>query len=138
MVYRRTVGGSGIADFVAQRGGRVLDDYDGFDVLLARTAEGVDPEYPEQSDRAEELDGRSVADLIDELDPVPEARFLIEADTRSYDNAEPADISLLFLGPAVEHRGRRPLPRRGDHAGGRRQQPAAGGDGGGARGEAPA
>ena len=86
-----------IADFVAQRGGRVLDDYDGFDTLLARTAEGVDPEYPERSDRAEELDGRSGADLIDELDPVPEARFLIEADTRSYYNAEPADISLLFL-----------------------------------------
>ncbi len=88
---------SGIADFVAQRGGRVLEDYDRFDVLLARTAAGVDPEQPERADRAEELDARSAADLIDELDPVPEARFLIEADTRSYYNAEPADISLLFL-----------------------------------------
>jgi monoamine oxidase len=88
---------TGIADFVAQRGGQVLDDYERFDVLLARTAEGVDPEHPERSDRAEELDGRSGADLIDELDPVPEARFLIEADTRSYYNAEPADISVLFL-----------------------------------------
>ena len=88
---------SGIADFVAQRGGQVLEDYDRFDVLLARTAAGVDPEHPDRADRAEELDARSAADLIDELDPVPEARFLIEADTRSYYNAEPTDISLLFL-----------------------------------------
>jgi len=87
----------GIADFVAQRGGRVLEDYDRFDGLLARTAEGVDPAHPERSDRAEELDARSAADLIDELAPGPEARFLIESDTRSYYNAEPADISLLFL-----------------------------------------
>ena len=28
---------------------------------------------------------------------MPEARFLIESDTRSYYNAEPADLSLLFL-----------------------------------------
>lgn len=88
---------SSIADFVALRGGQVLEDYDRFDVAVARLAEGVDPERPERSARAEELDARSAADLIDDLDPVPEARFLIEADTRSYYNAEPADISLLFL-----------------------------------------
>lgn len=88
---------TGIAEFVAQRGGRVLQDYDGFDVAVARLAEDVDPERPERSARAEELDARSAADLIADLTPVPEARFLIEADTRSYYNAEPADISLLFL-----------------------------------------
>lgn len=88
---------SGIAEFVAQRGGQVLEDYDRFDILLARTAEGIDPEHPERSPRAEELDARSAADLIDQLDPVPEARFLIESDTRSYYNAEPTDLSLLFL-----------------------------------------
>lgn len=88
---------SGIAEFVARRGGRVLEDYDGFDTAVARLAAEVDPEHPERSPRAEELDARSAADLIDDLAPVPEARFLIEADTRSYYNAEPADISLLFL-----------------------------------------
>lgn len=88
---------SGLAEFVAQRDGRVLEDYNRFDVLLARTAEGVDPEHPERSPQAEELDAQSGADLLAELDPVPEARFLIESDTRSYYNAEPADLSLLFL-----------------------------------------
>jgi monoamine oxidase len=96
VVYRRGRR-SGIADFVAQRGGQVLDDYEGLDVAVARLAEDVDPERPERSARAEELDARSAADLIDDLTPVPEARFLIEADTRSYYNAEPEDISLLFL-----------------------------------------
>ena len=84
---------SSIAEFV---GGRVLEDYDRFDVALARVAEGVDPDHPERSDRAEELDAMSVQDLLDSLDVVPEARFLIEADQRSYANAELADISLLF------------------------------------------
>ncbi len=96
VVYRRGRR-SGIAEYVGRRGGRVLEDYERFDTEQARLAEEIDPEHPERSSRAEELDARSAADLIDELAPVPEARFLIEADTRSYYNAEPADISLLFL-----------------------------------------
>lgn len=83
-----------IAEFVA---GPVLADYERFDTELARIAADVDPEDPQASPRAEELDARSAQDLLDSLDLVPEAAFLVEADQRSYYNAELADISLLFL-----------------------------------------
>jgi monoamine oxidase len=85
-----------IADYVAQRGGQVLDDYDRFDVELARIAEDVDPENPQDSPRAEELDAMSVQDFLDSLDLVPEAKFLVDADTSSYAAAELTDISMLF------------------------------------------
>jgi monoamine oxidase len=89
-----------IAEFVAQRGGRVLEDYDRFDVELARIAEDVDPEAPQDSPRAEELDAMSVQDLLDSLDLVPEAHFLVEADQSSYAAAELRDLSLLFWAQA--------------------------------------
>ena len=49
VVYRNRTGASPIADYVAQRGGRVLEDYERFDVELARLAEDVDPENPQDS-----------------------------------------------------------------------------------------
>jgi monoamine oxidase len=82
-----------IAEFVR---GRVLEDYDRFDVELARISEGVDPEEPHRSPRAEELDAMSVQQFLDTLDLVPEARFLVEVDTSSYAAAELSDISMLF------------------------------------------
>jgi monoamine oxidase len=85
-----------IADFVAQDGGRVLEDYDRFDVELARVAEDVDPENPQDSPRAEELDAMSVQQFLDALHLVPAADFLVGADQGSYAAAEPRDISMLF------------------------------------------
>ena len=85
-----------IADFVAQDGGQVLDDYDRFDVELARVAEDVDPENPQDSPRAEELDAMSVKQFRDSLGLGTEADFLVAADQGSYAAAEVQDISMLF------------------------------------------
>lgn len=85
-----------LAAFAGRHDGAVLEEYDRFDAALARVAEDVDPEAPDRSPRAEELDARSVQDLLDELHLGPEAAFLVTSDNRSYAAAELADISLLF------------------------------------------
>jgi len=85
------------ADFVAERDGRVAADYARYEAALDELAPGIDPAHPERYDGAAGLDGRSLADFVDGLDLVPEARFLVDADNRGEFNAEAGDVSLLFV-----------------------------------------
>jgi monoamine oxidase len=85
------------ASYVAGRSGEVGADYARYYDAIYRLGQGVDPEHPDRAARAEELDGRSLADLLDDLALVPEARFLVEAEESSEYNAEPSDLSLLFI-----------------------------------------
>ncbi|MCB0964444.1 MAG: FAD-dependent oxidoreductase [Acidimicrobiales bacterium] len=85
------------ADFVASGDGAVAADYERFYAALDELGEGIDPEHPDQAEGAAELDARTMADLLDELDLVAEARFLAETDIRSGFNAELEDLSQLFV-----------------------------------------
>ena len=85
------------AAFVARRSGRVGRDYARYYEAVARLADGVDPDHPDRTVRAEYLDAHSLADLLDHLALTPEARFLVEAAETSEYNFEARDISLLFL-----------------------------------------
>lgn len=81
-----------------QRGGLVASDYARVGTELAQLVEQhhVDPEHPDQADDAAGLDQRSLADFIDSMGLVPEARFLAEQSNVSLYAAELTDISLLF------------------------------------------
>jgi monoamine oxidase len=85
------------AAFVAGREGAVGADYERFYAALDELAADIDPAHPDEYERADELDQRSLADFVDELDLLPEARFLVDADNRGSFNAEPEDVSLLFV-----------------------------------------
>ena len=85
------------AEFVAGRGGQVGADYERYYAALDELAPDLDPAHPEDHDGAAELDARSLAEFVDELDLVPEARFLVDTDNRGEFNAEAADVSLLFV-----------------------------------------
>ena len=85
------------AEFVAGRDGKVGADYERFYAALEELASEIDPEHPETLDGAEDLDQQSLADFVDGLDLVPEARFLVDADNRGGFNAEAEDVSLLFV-----------------------------------------
>ena len=83
-------------DFVALDDGEVAAEYERFYAELEAVAEGVDPEHPEDFERAAELDAMSLADFVDSLDLSPEARFLVDTDNRGGFNAEAEDVSMLF------------------------------------------
>lgn len=83
--------------FVAGRDGQVAADYERYYAALDELAPDIDPAHPEDHPEAEALDARSLADFVDELDLVAEARFLVDADNRGEFNAEAGDISLLFV-----------------------------------------
>lgn len=85
------------SDFVARRDGKVGADYERYYTALDDLAADLDPLHPERYDGAADLDGRSLADFVDDLDLIPEARFLVDADNRGEFNAEPKDVSLLFM-----------------------------------------
>jgi len=85
------------ADFVAGEGGQIGADYERYYAALDELAPDIDPEHPEAYERADELDQRSLADFVDSLDLIPEARFLVDADNRGEFNAEADEISLLFI-----------------------------------------
>jgi len=85
------------ADFVAGRDGQVGADYARYYAALDELAPDIDPAHPDAYDGAADLDARSLADLVDELDLVPEARFLVDTDNRGEFNAEAEDVSLLFV-----------------------------------------
>lgn len=85
------------AAFVARRDGEVAADYQRYYDALDELAPDIDPEHPEAYEDAAGLDQRSLADFVDELDLVPEARFLVDTDNRGEFNAEAADVSLLFV-----------------------------------------
>lgn len=85
------------ADFVAGRDGRVGEDYERYYAALDELAPDIDPEHPEAYEGAADLDARSLAEFVDELDLVAEARFLVDTDNRGEFNAEADDVSLLFV-----------------------------------------
>ena len=87
------------ADFVALRGGAVGRDYFRVDTELQRLAEvhRVDPEHPDLADDAVALDRRTLAEFLDSLQLVAEARFLAEQSNVSLYASELKDLSLLFV-----------------------------------------
>jgi monoamine oxidase len=87
---------AGASSFAAGRGGRILNDYNRYYDETDKLGEGIDPDHPERSPRAEELDRRSLADFIDGLHLVPEARFLVDAEETGEYAADPREVSLLF------------------------------------------
>ena len=64
---------------------------------LDELADGIDPESPDASPRAEELDGRSAASLLDSLGLDDLARFVIAGVTGSEYACDLSKLSLLFL-----------------------------------------
>ena len=83
--------------YVGQRGGKVFADYNRYYDEVDTLGLHVDANHPERARGAETLDGRSLADFIDHLHLVPEARFLVEhAETGEY-ATEPRNLSLLFV-----------------------------------------
>lgn len=68
---------------------------DAFYEEAAALAEGLDPAAP--GERGAELDGLSAGDLIDEIGPGEEARFLLEHEIRDSYAADPDRLSLLTL-----------------------------------------
>ena len=130
--------------YVAGRGGRVLADYDRYYAAVDRLGVGIDPEHPDAAPHAERLDRRSLADFIDDLHLVPEARFLVDiAETSEY-ATEPRNLSLLFVAQqsaVVAGRARTPRSRRCASAAAttrcRAAMAAALGDGGPARRRGP-
>lgn len=85
------------ASFVAEDGGAVGADYERFYAALDELGASIDPEHPEDADGAADLDARTMAELLDELDLVPGARFLAETDIRSGFNADLDQLSQLFV-----------------------------------------
>jgi monoamine oxidase len=94
--------------FLGLRNGAVGADYFRFLSELDIASSGVNPEHPEQFDRAAELDSLSLDDFICGLDLVPEAEFLVRLEYRAEYNAEPADLSMLFI--AQQNEGEDPGP----------------------------
>jgi monoamine oxidase len=85
------------AGFVAERDGAVGADYGRYYAALDELAPDIDPARPDAHPDAAALDARSLAEFVDDLDLVPEARFLVDADNRGEFNAEASDVSLLFV-----------------------------------------
>ena len=94
--------------FLGLRDGAVGADYFRFLSELDIASSGVDPEHPERFDRAAELDSLSLDDFIAGLDLVAEADFLVRLEYRAEYNAEPADLSMLFI--AQQNEGEDPGP----------------------------
>ncbi|MFL6240884.1 MAG: FAD-dependent oxidoreductase [Actinomycetes bacterium] len=86
-----------LGEFVARRDGQVLRDVLRFYDAVAALANGVDPEHPEQSRHAEQLDQQNFEDFLVAQRLVPEAEFLMRVENRGEYNAELRDISLLFV-----------------------------------------
>src|SRR5207244_3749950 len=86
-----------LATFVAGRGGKVATDYFRFYDEVAAVSSGLDPQYPERYAHAAALDAQSLEDFIRRVGLVPEAEFLVRTAFRGEYNAEPRDLSLLFI-----------------------------------------
>ena len=85
--------------FSTEQGGRVAADYgrayDALDELAQQ--EGIDPTAPHRARHAEALDRRTLAQFVDGLGLIPDARFLVDIDNRGEYNAEAHELSLLFV-----------------------------------------
>jgi monoamine oxidase len=88
---------SPIAEFLGRRDGAVVADYLRFGDALAAVAEGIDPEHPERSPRAAELDRQTLEQVIRAQRLVPEAEFLVRVQNRAEYNAEADELSMLFV-----------------------------------------
>jgi monoamine oxidase len=86
-----------LATFLTGSGGRVLTDYLGFYDQLDALSTGLDQDYPERFPNASRLDARSLEDFIGSANLVPGAEFLVRTAFRGEYNAEPRDLSLLFI-----------------------------------------
>lgn len=84
---------------VAAQEGRVGEDYGRAYDELDRMAEDeeIDPEHPDRAAHARELDQHTLADFLDGLHLVPEARFVVDRDMAAEYAADPAELSLLFV-----------------------------------------
>ena len=98
-----------LEDFLGREGGRVGVDYVRFLGALDAASAGVDPEHPGRFERATELDATSLDDFIIDLGLTPEAEFLIRLEYGGEYNAEPADLSMLFI--AQQNEGEDPGPQ---------------------------
>ena len=88
---------SPILDFLGGRDGAVLADYVRFGDALASYVAGVDPEDPTASTRAASLDRQTLEEFIRGQRLVPEAEFLVRLQNRAEYNAEPNELSMLFV-----------------------------------------
>ena len=88
---------SPIGEFLGRRDGAVVADYLRFGEALGAIAEGIDPEHPERSPRAAELDRQTLDRFIRAQRLVPEAEFLVRLQNRAEYNAEATDLSMLFV-----------------------------------------
>jgi monoamine oxidase len=86
-----------VADFVQARGAAVEADYSRFGDAVDKLGAGIDPEHPERAARAADLDGRNYSAFIADQHLVPEADFLVRVGERALYNAQPAEVSLLFV-----------------------------------------
>lgn len=85
------------SDFAAQHDGKVAADYERYYTALDDLAPDIDPAHPERYPDAAELDAQTLKSFVDDLDLIPEARFLVDNDNRGEFNAEAEDLSLLFI-----------------------------------------
>jgi monoamine oxidase len=73
-------------------------ELDRFGNLLGEITAGVsDPAHPERHTDAAAVDGRSIADLIDDADLGPIARLLVARNMQGEFACEPTEISTLFV-----------------------------------------
>jgi monoamine oxidase len=96
VVFRRRHRGP-LLDLLGLRDGAVLRDYFRFDDAVAEVAAGVDPEHPERAANAIALDQLSLDTFIRRQHLVPEADFLVRLEHRAGFNAEPSEVSMLFV-----------------------------------------
>lgn len=86
------------AQYVAQRDGKVFDDYNRYYDSIDGLGERVgDPARPGDTPHAARYDRRSLADHLDALDLVPEARWLVEREETAEYAIDPRRLSLLFV-----------------------------------------
>jgi monoamine oxidase len=83
--------------FLARRGGVVLREYLRYSDAVAALSDHVDAFHPERSRDAERLDASNLDQFIRSLRLDADAEFLVRTQERSLYNAEPRDISLLFI-----------------------------------------
>jgi len=90
---------AGLSDFVTLRGGAVAADYARFSTEVEKLTDQyrIDPEHPDQADGAAALDAQSLAQFLDSLDLVPEARFIVENENVGLYASELSDVSMLFV-----------------------------------------
>ena len=83
--------------YLAGKQGKVLEEILAFSDAQAALGNGVDPVHPERARHAERLDQTSLEDFIRAQKLSREAEFIVRLQNRALYNAEPRDLSLLFI-----------------------------------------